>query len=185
EGVKEAVVVDREDEQGNKYLQGYVVMEERNGDGRRDWRELLSGRLPAQMIPRDVMEIGRIPLTENGKIDRWQLPEIKKGAGLPGGGEHREASNEVEEALVEIWREVLGVDVFGVRDNFFELGGHSLKATQVASRIRRRLGVTLEIQSIFEYPTIETLGSLIEDALMVIKYSNEKTSAGELKEIRI
>ncbi|MDO6435725.1 amino acid adenylation domain-containing protein [Flavitalea sp. BT771] len=183
-GVKESVVVDREDEQGNKYLIGYVVREEADGKEAYDWRRALEGRLPLQLIPREVVELQRMPLTENGKIDRRKLPEPKEeaGAGMKGDG-HRGPSDEVESALAEIWKEVLGLVEVGVSDNFFELGGHSLKATQVASRVRKRLGVRLEIQTVFEYPTIEALGGVVKMRVGSSYIPIQRVSAREQYEI--
>jgi amino acid adenylation domain-containing protein len=66
--------------------------------------------------------------------------------------------------LVGIWSEVLGLDRVGVQDNFFELGGHSLLATQVISRLRDAFSVELYLYSLFEAPTITSLGERVEAA---------------------
>ena len=68
----------------------------------------------------------------------------------------------VEEQLVAIWGEVLGVEQVGIYDNFFDVGGHSLLATQVVSRIRDQLSVELSQRRFFEIPTIAELAEEIE-----------------------
>ena len=71
----------------------------------------------------------------------------------------------VEQQLADIWMEVLGLERVGIHDNFFELGGHSLLATQVISRIRQTSKVELPLRSLFEDPTVNELGSRIENIL--------------------
>ena len=65
--------------------------------------------------------------------------------------------NDTEEALTQIWKEVLNLDQIGVTDNFFDLGGHSLLATQVVSRVRDHFNVDLPLSALFEEPTIENI----------------------------
>jgi len=74
----------------------------------------------------------------------------------------------VEDVLVAIWSEVLGLDSIGINDNFFERGGHSLLATQVMSRLREAFNVELPVRSLFENPTIES----ISKAISFIRNSN-------------
>ncbi|HET7206340.1 MAG TPA: phosphopantetheine-binding protein, partial [Terriglobales bacterium] len=72
--------------------------------------------------------------------------------------------NPTEEAVAQIWAEVLKRDRVSVEDNFFDLGGHSLLATQVISRIRQTLNVELAIGALFENPTIEGLSQAVVTA---------------------
>jgi phthiocerol/phenolphthiocerol synthesis type-I polyketide synthase E len=82
---------------------------------------------------------------------------IHENACDPGG-------NGVEQALVIIWQEVLGVGRVGVHDDFFELGGNSLVAVQVIAQVRKRLGAKLSVRQLFESPTISRLAGIIEAA---------------------
>ncbi|MHC2831689.1 amino acid adenylation domain-containing protein [Bacillus sp. F9_6S_D1_P_5] len=148
--VKEAVVLAREDNPGDKRLVAYVV-----GNGsRNEWREHLKGRLPSYMIPAHFIEMEVMPLTPNGKIDRKILPApkeqlVKENVLSP--------RTPVEELVASIWSEVLGMEHIGIQDSFFELGGHSLLATQVAFRLQDAFQIELSVRELFEYSTVETL----------------------------
>ena len=72
-------------------------------------------------------------------------------------------SNPVEEALVNIWSDVLGVEPIGIRDNFFDFGGQSLRATRVLTRVRTELGVELNLTALFKTPTIEAMAAGIAE----------------------
>ncbi|MDP4147631.1 MAG: non-ribosomal peptide synthetase, partial [Bacillota bacterium] len=129
EEIKEAVVIDREDKEGNKYLCAYVVSNKEITVT--ELRNHLSKELPDYMVPAHFMELQNMPLTPNGKIDRKALPE--PGGDINTGVEYIAPRNEIEEKIAKVWSEVLGVETIGIDDNFFALGGHSLKAIQVVS----------------------------------------------------
>jgi len=124
-------------------------------------RGFLKERLPEYMVPSAFVTLDALPLTPNGKVDRRALP-------APETGRHAldavyvAPGSPVEEALVGIWAEVLGVDRIGIHDNFFELGGHSLLATQVMSRVRDALTVEVPVRDLFEMPTVAGLAERIE-----------------------
>ena len=81
-------------------------------------------RLPEYMVPAAYVRLEQLPLTPNGKLDRRALPSPEGDAYARRG--YEAPQGETEEALAEIWSEVLGVERVGRRDHFFELGGHSL-----------------------------------------------------------
>jgi phthiocerol/phenolphthiocerol synthesis type-I polyketide synthase E len=68
------------------------------------------------------------------------------------------------QAVIDIWRELLGTERIDAADNFFELGGHSLLATMVLARIRDQFGAELSIRAIFEAPTPQALGERIRES---------------------
>lgn len=117
-------------------------------------KQITQSNLPQFMLPDSWVVIESFQLTANGKIDRKALP-------LPDWSERKVAyvapRNALEVSLAEIWAEVLHLDQVGVHDNFFELGGHSLLATQVASRVRKTLGIGLAIRDLMAEPTIAAL----------------------------
>ncbi|MGF7034440.1 amino acid adenylation domain-containing protein/non-ribosomal peptide synthase protein (TIGR01720 family) [Paenibacillus mucilaginosus] len=152
-GVKQAVVIDRTDERGGKYLCGYAAAE-----AELDLEALLKElrqSLPAHMVPARLMQLERLPLTPNGKVDRKALPE-PEGRTLTG-AEYVAPRSENEKRLAGIWQEVLGVETVGIKDNFFDLGGHSLKVLELMRRIETDLGLELPLRTVFETPTLEAL----------------------------
>ena len=156
--VEQAVVLAR-GEGGEQRLVAYLV----GGQELRqaELRSYLKERLPDYMIPSAFVQMEELPLTPNGKIDRKALPEVERGHGVESEQEYVAAQTPIEELLVGIWEEVLGVERVGVHDNFFELGGHSLLATQLISRVRDVLQVELPLRSVFELSTVEKLAEAI------------------------
>jgi len=159
-GVREAVVLAREDEPGEKRLVGYVVA----GPGERvngpELRQELGRRLPDYMVPAAIVELERLPLTANGKLDRKALPQPE----FLSGSVYRAPRTPEEELLCGLFSEVLGVERVGLDDNFFELGGHSLLATRLVSRIRSTLEIELSIRALFEAPTVRGVAERLKQA---------------------
>ncbi|MGW8391849.1 amino acid adenylation domain-containing protein [Pseudoduganella sp. HUAS MS19] len=160
-GVAAAEVIAREDEQGNNQLHGYVVAASGERLDMAALREALAGGLPDYMVPAALMQLDALPLTANGKIDRKALPEptarAESGYLAPQG--------EVEQALAEIWAQVLRCERVGRHDNFFELGGDSILTLQIIARARKRgLRFTpkqlMERQSVAALAAVTTLESL-------------------------
>jgi len=161
--LRAAAVLAREDRSGDKQLVAYVVPQAGQRPGQSELRRFLEARLPAQMVPSMFMPLEALPLLPSGKLD---------AAALPGPDRSRpwleeelvEPRSELEATVARIWMEVLGLDRVGVHDNFFALGGHSLRATQVVSRIREALRVTLPLRVLFEAPTVAGLAARLDVA---------------------
>jgi amino acid adenylation domain-containing protein len=158
-GLREAVVLVREDHPGEKRLVAYVV-------GKADLsattlRAHLASALPEYMVPPAYVRLEALPLTPNGKLDRKALPPPDVSA-----PEADAASlaprTPTEEALARIWCEALNLSQPGLHENFFELGGHSLLAVRVIARINDTLKVRLGIPEFFLNPTIERLARVVE-----------------------
>lgn len=121
----------------------------------------LAKQLPEYMMPSAFVLLESLPLTHNGKIDRGALPKpdlIKQELAST----YVAPQTIIEEMLVKIFSDVLGIQKVGVNDNFFKLGGHSLLATQLVSRVRDALGVELPLRNIFETPEISQLSIIVE-----------------------
>ena len=123
----------------------------------------LQKKLPAYMVPSTFTLLDEVPLTPNGKVNRKALP-APDPSGFRAENAYAEPRTPVEEQLVGIWEEVLGLERVGIHDDFFELGGHSLLATRVVSRVRKVFQVELPLLSLFEEPTIAGLAERIEEA---------------------
>ena len=135
----------------------------------------LAEKLPEYMIPSAFVVLESLPVTANGKVDRLALP-APQPIKLEWAGGYVAPQTSVEEVLVKIWAEVLGIKRVGIRDNFFELGGHSLLATQLVSRVRDAFAVELPLRCVFEAPTIGELCKIVES----LKDKNAKIKAPAL-----
>ncbi len=150
--VKEAVVVDIEDSPGSKYLCAYYVADRELGVA--GLREYLAKNMPDYMIPSYFVQLEKMPLNTNGKIDRKRLPQPE--GSINTGREYVAPATEVEERLVQIWRQVLGIDSISVTDNFFDLGGHSLKLISTLKLINQEFTTNYSIGMLFLNPTIRS-----------------------------
>ncbi|MFN6530371.1 non-ribosomal peptide synthetase [Nostoc sp. ChiSLP03a] len=160
--VKEAVVIARVDQPGNKRLVAYIVPKQHLDTG--ELLCYLKQKLPEYMLPSAFVKLlDALPLTASGKIERRALP-------APTTRETRNISTELipprtatEEVLTAIWSDVLGLEKVGIHDNFFALGGHSLSAMQVIARLRETFKVELPISCLFDYPTVVELDRQISE----------------------
>nr|WP_269328720.1 condensation domain-containing protein [Kineosporia babensis] len=142
--VQQAAVVPMDDGR----LVGYVTTT-RNVDPE-EIRAALTGRLPAAMIPATIVVLQSMPRSSSGKMDVSALPAaVSTGVLHP--------RTEREQALAEVFAEVLEVNQIGIRDNFFAMGGHSLLAMRLACRLRTGLGVKVGVRDIFDAPDVEQL----------------------------
>ncbi|WP_143707540.1 amino acid adenylation domain-containing protein, partial [Xenorhabdus ehlersii] len=155
DGVREAVVIAREDEPGQKQLVAYL----RPQDGAElvpaELRQQLSQYLADYMLPSAFVTLTTFPLTPNGKLNRQALPVPDAAAVVTRSGEA--PVSEIETALAQIWQDLLGLERVGRHDHFFELGGHSLLAVQLVARIRQMLARELPLQTLFDQPILMTL----------------------------
>jgi len=125
-------------------------------------RKYLEARLPAYMVPACYVRLDQLPLTANGKINKklLQIPALV----LPGDGVAG-PRNATEEKLAAIWSDILGLEVsrIGIRDDFFDLGGHSLKALKIILKVHEQFGVEVDLDLLFNEPTIEQLATEIDN----------------------
>jgi amino acid adenylation domain-containing protein/non-ribosomal peptide synthase protein (TIGR01720 family) len=163
EDVKQAVVLAKEDTHGQKQLVGYVVpADEFNKES---LEAFLESKLPEYMVPSLWVELDKLPVTPNGKIDKKALPDPDADSQV--NQTYVAPRNEVEKKLAVIWQALLEVDEIGVNDDFFDLGGHSLSAIRLISLIRKELKTELAINDVFEYPTIALLSDHIRNGAEV------------------
>ncbi len=181
-GVRENVVIVREDTPGDQRLVAYVVpttedrglkIEDSSLAAQEklssilyplssDLRQFLRDRLPDYMIPAAFVLLDELPHTPNGKIDRKALP-------APGWSSEQEGGfvaprTPTEDLVAGIWADVLTIERVGVHDNFFALGGHSLLATRLVSQVRDAFGIELPLRALFEAPSVAGLAEQIEAA---------------------
>ncbi|MBD8455201.1 non-ribosomal peptide synthetase, partial [Serratia rubidaea] len=159
-GVREAVVVVREDSPGDRRLAAYYTGKPLAAV---QLRREAEARLPGYMVPAAYVHLAALPLTANGKLDRRALP-------APEGDAYArqawaEPQGETEQTLAQLWQALLsGVERVGRHDNFFELGGHSLLAVRLVSRLRQTLAAELALSEVFSHPTLSALAARIDQS---------------------
>jgi amino acid adenylation domain-containing protein len=162
EGVREAVVVAREDQPGEQRLVGYLLACGDTAPVAAELREQLARSLAEHMLPAAFVVLPAWPLTANGKLDRAVLPAPDGAARVR--HEYVAPQGAIEQAIAEIWGELLGLERVGRHDRFFELGGHSLLAIRVVHALRARLGVAVPLSATFSAPSVAALAASIDDA---------------------
>ncbi|WP_342498792.1 amino acid adenylation domain-containing protein [Bacillus sp. FSL R5-0820] len=159
QGVKQAVLLADHDETNHTRLLAYITCDDAWKGKLDDIKSRLKERLPAYMLPHELIELENLPLTPNGKVDKRQLP---KPEAPQGNRRVKLPANEVEQKLLVMWREVLEREDISTDDHFFELGGHSLKAMSLLSKVSKEFEVQVPIHLLFETPTIEALSRYIQ-----------------------
>ena len=160
EFIKDSVVVAKTDKDGNKYLCAYFVSDEQHES--KEILAVLRNKLPTVMIPTSIMQISKIPITPNGKVNKSALTEVD----ITNQYESVEARNLVETVLCELFVEVLNLrERVEIDDNFFQLGGHSLHAVKLINLARKKLKHKFTIGEIFQNPTVRQLAELVQTAM--------------------
>jgi amino acid adenylation domain-containing protein len=162
-GVREAVVLAREDQADDVRLVGYVVPRQQPAPSVDGLRVFLREKLPEFMVPSAWVILDELPLTPNGKIDRRGLPAPDRSRDALG-ADYMEPRDATEATLAQIWADLLDLDKVGVYDNFFKLGGHSLLGTVLMSRVRDAFSVELPVLRLFEAPTVAGLAAVVRAA---------------------
>lgn len=136
-------------------LVGYVVLVpgREPADPRGELRAALRDKLPAQLVPSEIVVVDSMPLTVNGKLDRAALPApATRAAG-------REPKDDTERALCGVFARVLGLDEVGPEDGFFDLGGDSLSAMRLVGTLDRELGTTIAVGTVLTRPSVAELAA--------------------------
>ncbi|MBA9011749.1 non-ribosomal peptide synthetase [Clostridium saccharobutylicum] len=177
--VKEAIVVDKKDDSGNKYLCAYVVSKEKVSQ--KEIKEFLKKEFPSYMIPSHIMQLESMPVNSNGKVDRKALPSPNVS---DLNYEYIAPKNNIEEKISKVWSKILGIKNISTDLNFFEIGGNSLKAISVVSRLTKEFSIS--INDIFKYPTIQELAFNInlkkEVSKLKVRIAKEEVSATVFRE---
>ncbi|NIM15673.1 MAG: amino acid adenylation domain-containing protein [Candidatus Aminicenantes bacterium] len=184
--IKEAVVLAKENNQGEKYLYAFLLTDNESNIkiDVSALRQYLSKKLPDYMIPAYFLEIDQIPLTPNGKIDNRTLLNLNE---VIAEAEYVEPRNETEEKLVQIWKNLLDTQRIGIKDNFFNIGGDSIKSIRLMNLINEEFNKKFELADIYENETIEKLAEkvqLIQDKEMIDSSDKYKESLERMEEVK-
>ncbi|MHA7059730.1 non-ribosomal peptide synthetase [Aquimarina sp. M1] len=156
--IQEAIVLVNKNDKNNKELVAYFTASKEQNIA--DLHRFLSKYLPDYMLPSHYVQLDKIPLTVNGKIDKKSLLDNRIG-NISTGVEYVPPSNDVEKQLVEIWNKVLKLEKIGVYDNFFHIGGDSIKGAKVIAEIQTLFHLKLDLNVLFQEPNIKSLAEII------------------------
>lgn len=132
----------------------YVVL---RGGGHAPLEAALGSHGPTGARTVRLVALDCLPLTASGKLDRTSLRPCDASSPEPSGGPG------VEARLLDLWRQLLGVDELTIHDDFFELGGDSLAAVEVSTQLELWLGRRIPATSLFHTPTVEALAARLRD----------------------
>ena len=184
EGVKEASVIVREDENEAKNLYAYIVPTNKWEDSiekeyKIKWREELKKTLPLSMIPHSFILLPVFPMTPNGKIDRKSFPKpIVKRPELS--TLYLAPKTDIEKKIASVWTSLLRIEQLGVDDSFFDLGGNSLLAVKVIAEFKKLHNYAISITQLYQFPTIKALASLIEKRENTEKRRNKHKASAHI-----
>ncbi len=182
--IGETVVIAREDIPGNKHLVAYIIPQSTQIIIIDELRRFLKNKLPDYMVPTKFIILSSLPLTPSGKINRLALPipdvnssELSTNFVAP--------SDELERKLIEIWQQILGIELISIHDNFFALGGHSLLAVKLFWQIEQIFGKQLPLATLFQSGTVQELAEIIRETTPEIEqHIQSKSSWSSLVEIQ-
>jgi tyrocidine synthetase III len=158
--IKEAVVIVKKDKAGEQNVIAYIVSD--TALSVTGIRTQLSAQLPQYMLPGYYVQIDKLPLTLNGKLDKNKLPD-PGDLGVPTGKEYVAPHNEIQSKLIKIWKEVLNKEQIGILDDFFELGGHSLTITRLVAKIHKAFDVKPALKDLFVNAVLKDQAALIQN----------------------
>lgn len=163
--IKDAIVVHGDNNGVSKSITAYVTSHKSITE--KELRDHLSVTLPEYMIPSFFIQLDKIPLTPNGKVDRKLL--VRGGSNINTGESYHAPRNELERMLVEIWQLVLEREKVGINDKFIDIGGDSMKAVSISMECEKH-EIKLSASDIFSYRTISKIAENIE-------FSNKVTNS--------
>ncbi|WP_072731090.1 non-ribosomal peptide synthetase, partial [Paenibacillus sp. NAIST15-1] len=158
--VTEVAVLAIPDSQGILDLSAFVVAEGPI-DKAELWKQLRL-QLPDYMIPSRFHQLEKLPLTANGKVDRATLAKHQISMPAIQQTKYTAPRNSLEQALADLWQEVLGIERVGIEDDFFEIGGQSLRLIQTIGKIRRELKLEISLRDAFAHTTVAKLAQYFE-----------------------
>ena len=162
-GIKDATVADFEEAGGGRFLAAYVVSDERVEFEKLS--EFIKERKPPYMVPAVTMQIDRIPLTQNQKVDRKALPVPQKKV-----QEIVAPQNEVQQRIFDCMAEVIGSREFGITTDIYEAGVTSIGAIRLNVLLSKAFDVVIRNQDLKENNTIEKLEQFVAGAERAVAY---------------
>lgn len=160
-GVRESLVLVREDEPGRQRLVAYLVPQPDEQLVIEDLQRITRQALPEYMLPSAFVQLVAFPLTANGKLNRQELPPPCEQDAHQAHADYLAPRTPLESQLVDLWSTLLGIERVGITDDFFALGGHSLLTVRLVSEIDKLFGKRVPLASIFQNRTIAALAQVL------------------------
>jgi amino acid adenylation domain-containing protein len=157
EGLKQVCVVAQPDPNGTKRLVAYYVQSDCAAMPVGSLREFLATKLPHYMIPTRFVPLASFPLSPNGKVDRSALPPPSAASETVNEAPVQVQATEIEQTIVDLWRQMLRLERIGLDDNFFDLGGDSLVLVAIHAALQKALQVDIPVMDLFEFTTVSAL----------------------------
>ncbi|WP_316749143.1 polyketide synthase [Pedobacter gandavensis] len=180
-GVKQGVILARENQLGDKRLIAYVVVQE--DYDKKTLISYLESKLPVYMVPQLIVPMEALPFSPNGKVDKNALPDPDVTALLT--SSYQAPNYETENNISAIWKEILGLNRVGIEDNFFELGGNSLLAQKSVALLKTRYGLHLLVTRVYQFPRIKDLAAFLDGKDQVKTYKNNVKSQSEDQDVAV
>ncbi len=153
-GIQDATVIACDEAGGGKFIAAYVVSDEKVDI--QALNTFILGQKPPYMVPAVTMQIDKIPMNQNQKVDKRALPVPQKET-----KEHAAPENELQQKICDCLAEVIGHKEFGVTTDFYEAGLTSIGSMKFLVRLSECCGVTIGIRQLAQYPTAKELEKCI------------------------
>ena len=174
------VVISKKNKVGIDVL--YAYFESKEKIDVRYLKEELSRKIPDYMIPSYFIQVSKIPLTQNLKVDRKKLQEIEEISKTE--NVCVEPKNDFEKAVLDVWKKILEFEPIGIDDDFYEIGGNSILLIKLYSMLNKNFSVDVSVQELFDNRTIRKQAKIIELKTLPKEDNNEKYQ-GEVRKIKL
>ncbi len=164
-GIKDATVQAFDDENGDKFIAAYIVSDEQIDI--EAMNNFILDQKPPYMVPAVTMQIEKIPLNQNQKVNKKALPKPeKKSDGRSQMEESAAPLNVLEQELHELVAGIIGNTDFGITTVLGYAGLTSISAIKLAIQVNKRYGITLNAKSLVKNGTLQSIENEIWKSLM-------------------
>lgn len=175
--IKECAVIKYSNEKNTEQLAVFYTLfeQEKGSDRRQELKEYLQNNLPSHMLPDYYIELDKLPMNANHKLNRKALPleKLKTYTSY----DYIEPETELECQITKLWQSILGEKKIGIHDSFFEVGGNSLSVVRLVGVLNRNLPIEFNVAQIFTYHTIHLQAEYIKNGGKSISETKEEVKA--------
>lgn len=152
EGISNSVVIGYKDQ----FILAYYVSDHRIDE--QQIKKVVNMGVPEYMQPHMYIWLEKLPLNDNGKLDRKKLPEVNLGR-----KKFVAPASYDEKILVDLIEKLLKIEKVSVRDNFFELGGTSLQAIKLSNQVMEKTNKKITTKLILSTESIQELAAIMSN----------------------